>query len=172
MENEECGCPGDNSVTIGVESVLMGKFTEKEFESKGEAVLQANFAALQAGWEYAGNQWPELRDAYKMNGGDGIQRLYMIGNEAISQGAIDAGVRFMAAYPITPASELWKSWWSNCQNWAAPWCRQKMKLRLHDGYRRQLCRCQGFYIHFGTGIILDGRSNRFGRHDGNPSGSD
>ena len=102
-----------NVVALGVTVSLLGlnpslweNALKEEFESKGEAVLKANFAALQAGWEYAGNQWPELRDAYKMNGGDGIQRLYMIGNEAISEGAIAAGVRFVAAYPITPASEI------------------------------------------------------------------
>ena len=30
----------------------------------------------------------------------------MIGNDAIGLGAISAGSRFMAAYPITPASEI------------------------------------------------------------------
>src|SRR5699024_12559188 len=32
--------------------------------------------------------------------------LYMIGNDAIGLGALSAGSRFMAAYPITPASEI------------------------------------------------------------------
>ena len=30
----------------------------------------------------------------------------MIGNDAIGLGALSAGSRFMAAYPITPASEI------------------------------------------------------------------
>ncbi len=32
--------------------------------------------------------------------------ILMQGNEAVSQGAIDAGVRFFAGYPITPATEI------------------------------------------------------------------
>ena len=33
-------------------------------------------------------------------------RLFMIGNDAIAFGALAGGCRFMAAYPITPASEI------------------------------------------------------------------
>ncbi|RIM36626.1 2-oxoacid:acceptor oxidoreductase subunit alpha, partial [Staphylococcus cohnii] len=36
----------------------------------------------------------------------GKTHLYMIGNDAIGLGALSAGSRFMAAYPITPASEI------------------------------------------------------------------
>jgi 2-oxoglutarate ferredoxin oxidoreductase subunit alpha len=37
---------------------------------------------------------------------DGKKRMFMIGNDAIALGAIAGGCRFMAAYPITPASEI------------------------------------------------------------------
>ncbi len=37
---------------------------------------------------------------------DGKRRMFMIGNDAIALGALAAGTRFMAAYPITPASEI------------------------------------------------------------------
>ncbi len=37
---------------------------------------------------------------------DALPHLYMIGNDAIGLGAIAAGSQFMAAYPITPASEV------------------------------------------------------------------
>ena len=37
---------------------------------------------------------------------DGKKRLFMIGNDAIALGALAAGCRFMAAYPITPASDI------------------------------------------------------------------
>ena len=37
---------------------------------------------------------------------DGQKRLFMIGNDAIALGAVAGGCRFMAAYPITPASEI------------------------------------------------------------------
>jgi 2-oxoglutarate ferredoxin oxidoreductase subunit alpha len=37
---------------------------------------------------------------------DGKHRMFMIGNDAIALGALAAGCRFMAAYPITPASDI------------------------------------------------------------------
>ncbi len=37
---------------------------------------------------------------------DGIEKLFLIGNDAIGMGAIAAGCRFMPAYPITPATEI------------------------------------------------------------------
>lgn len=38
--------------------------------------------------------------------GEGSQTLFLLGNEAMAFGALSAGARFMAAYPITPASEV------------------------------------------------------------------
>ena len=43
---------------------------------------------------------------YLLEDSEGTPHLYMIGNDAIGLGAISAGSRFMAAYPITPASEI------------------------------------------------------------------
>jgi len=74
---------------------------------RGDAGLQANLAALRAG----------LAEAAKIEGiGGGAalpaatpasgKRWLISGNEAAGYGAIRAGVRFVAAYPITPATEL------------------------------------------------------------------
>jgi 2-oxoglutarate ferredoxin oxidoreductase subunit alpha len=73
---------------------------------RSDAGLQANLAALRAG----------LAEADKLAGG-GMARLaagaaatglrwLISGNEAAGYGAIRGGVRFVAAYPITPATEL------------------------------------------------------------------
>ncbi|MEE1107865.1 MAG: 2-oxoacid:acceptor oxidoreductase subunit alpha, partial [Macrococcus canis] len=43
---------------------------------------------------------------YKLEPSTEEGHLFMIGNEAISLGALAGGARFMAAYPITPASEI------------------------------------------------------------------
>ena len=34
------------------------------------------------------------------------ERLFMLGNEAIARGAIEAGVQVASAYPGTPSSEI------------------------------------------------------------------
>ncbi len=47
-----------------------------------------------------------MTQAYRLTDGDGVSRRYLTGNEAIAQGALAAGVKLMAAYPITPASEI------------------------------------------------------------------
>ena len=102
-----------NIVAIGITASLLGispvvweELLREEFQAKGETVLQANLAALQQGWKYAGKNRPDLQNMLQMPDGDGIHRPYIIGNEAISEGAIAGGARLMAAYPITPASEI------------------------------------------------------------------
>ncbi len=45
-------------------------------------------------------------EALLLEESDRKKRLYMIGNDAIALGAIAAGARLMAAYPITPSSEI------------------------------------------------------------------
>lgn len=46
------------------------------------------------------------RDDMFLEKADGQKRMFMIGNDAIALGAVAGGARFMAAYPITPASEI------------------------------------------------------------------
>src|SRR5690606_38154738 len=43
---------------------------------------------------------------FELEHSDGKQKLFMIENDAIGLGSVAAGCRFMAAYPITPASEI------------------------------------------------------------------
>jgi 2-oxoglutarate ferredoxin oxidoreductase subunit alpha len=77
---------------------------------RSDAGLQANLAALRAGLAEAGKLAAEA-------GQGGIARLapgaaataprwLISGNEAAGYGALRAGVRFVAAYPITPATEM------------------------------------------------------------------
>lgn len=51
-------------------------------------------------------QMGEVNGDFELEESSGVPHLYMIGNDAIGLGAISAGSRFMAAYPITPASEV------------------------------------------------------------------
>ncbi len=69
-----------------------------------EANLQALAAGIEAGaelqkaWGRAAPVWPQ-RDA-------GQKRWLLSGNEAAGMGALRGGIRFVAAYPITPATEV------------------------------------------------------------------
>ncbi len=61
---------------------------------------------------------------------DGKKRMFMIGNDAIALGAIAGGCRFMAAYPITPASEIMEYLIKKFLHLVGRLSKQKMKL-LH-----------------------------------------
>lgn len=105
-----------NVVALGVSVALMGLKTQaweeplrETFQEKGGAILQANRAAFESGWDFGRSLPAELREALAVSGGDGVRRPYVTGNEAIAQGAVAAGARIMAAYPITPASEIMES---------------------------------------------------------------
>jgi 2-oxoglutarate ferredoxin oxidoreductase subunit alpha len=102
-----------NMVALGFAGALAG-FPQEALEAavrddwkRGEAALAANLAALAAGYAAERGISPPLsvpqvphRDAA------GTTRWSISGNEAAGYGAIRGGVRFVAAYPITPATEL------------------------------------------------------------------
>ena len=76
------------------------------FGRKGQQIVSKNMEAIQAGYDYLKNQITENSKLMELEKADGQKRLFMIGNDAIALGAIAGGCRFMAAYPITPASEI------------------------------------------------------------------
>jgi 2-oxoglutarate ferredoxin oxidoreductase subunit alpha len=100
-----------NMVALGVAGALTGLPAEaladavRDSWKRGADALQANLAALQAGMAAvkAIEGVPRLRVDAVVGGG---KRWQISGNEAAGYGAIRGGVRFVAAYPITPATEL------------------------------------------------------------------
>jgi len=63
-----------------------------------------NIAAAKAGYDYVQS---ERRSKFrKIKPLSEAKRMLLTGNEAISLGAIAAGCKFMAAYPMTPASSI------------------------------------------------------------------
>ncbi|MGO1631838.1 MAG: 2-oxoacid:acceptor oxidoreductase subunit alpha, partial [Staphylococcus equorum] len=76
------------------------------FTRKGEKVVEMNIEALNEGYRLMMEQLNDVEGDFVLEETDGTPHLYMIGNDAIGLGALSAGSRFMAAYPITPASEI------------------------------------------------------------------
>jgi 2-oxoglutarate ferredoxin oxidoreductase subunit alpha len=74
-------------------------------ETFGEKTGEANIKALHAGYDYARKNY---RDGFrvKMRKQEDKGRLLLNGHEALALGAIAAGCKFMAAYPMTPASSI------------------------------------------------------------------
>ncbi|WP_257351466.1 2-oxoacid:acceptor oxidoreductase subunit alpha [Pseudalkalibacillus decolorationis] len=102
-----------NMVAIGATSAILGQPTEDYREvvqgvygRKGEKVVEKNMDALKRGAEYFNEQAGGPIERLQLEKADGQKRMFMIGNDAISLGFLVGGVRFMSAYPITPASEI------------------------------------------------------------------
>jgi len=85
---------------------LLEEMVRDRFGKKGEAVVAKNFEALKAGYDYV-DKHPFQKMLPKFEAVKSpIKRIVMSGNEALSIGAISAGCRYYAGYPITPASDI------------------------------------------------------------------
>lgn len=78
---------------------------EEIFKGKGEDIIAANRNALRAGFE-EGVRHSVLCESFRFAPEEHVARMLLSGNEAVALGALTAGVRFFAGYPITPASEI------------------------------------------------------------------
>jgi 2-oxoglutarate ferredoxin oxidoreductase subunit alpha len=83
-----------------LESVLRDTFADK-----GSKVVEMNLRAARAGYEHALKQRiSQFCCQVSPAGGKPSGRIFLSGNEAVGLGAIAAGCKFYAAYPMTPAS--------------------------------------------------------------------
>ncbi|MBI4227306.1 MAG: 2-oxoacid:acceptor oxidoreductase family protein, partial [Candidatus Omnitrophica bacterium] len=102
-----------NLVALGALSALFGVpreklegLTREKFGRKGEQVLQKNLDAVAAGVRYV-EQHVKKQDAVRIQPPAGRQpKLVLSGNESLSLGALAAGLKIYAGYPITPASSI------------------------------------------------------------------
>jgi 2-oxoglutarate ferredoxin oxidoreductase subunit alpha len=76
---------------------------EKRFGAKGEKIVENNKEAARLGAEYVEEEYGEFD--YELDTTDSDYVL-LNGDEAIGMGAIAAGCRFYAGYPITPATDV------------------------------------------------------------------
>lgn len=78
--------------------------TEK-FSSKGSEILEKNIKAIEEGYRWSENRQID-KDLFVPSSVRKDRKLIMSGNEAMAAGAVAAGCRFYAGYPITPASDI------------------------------------------------------------------
>lgn len=74
------------------------------FGRKGSEVIEGNIRAGRAGYDYAKENCKKC--GFIISKGDNIKRMLLSGNEALALGAINAGCRFMSAYPMTPSTGI------------------------------------------------------------------
>ena len=110
------GVLGKNVVALGalgnlfnIDKKVLEKLIHDRYGAKGEQVITNNLNALNAGYEAgAANNW-ERKFTLSTNGEGKSQYMMISGNEAVALGAIAAGCRFVAGYPITPATPIFET---------------------------------------------------------------
>jgi 2-oxoglutarate ferredoxin oxidoreductase subunit alpha len=89
---------------LGLPHPVLADLVARRLSAKGDTVVAGGLAAIRAGREAVSGidfdrRLPPPR-------GSRAKRWLITGNEATGLGAIRGGVRFAAAYPITPATEI------------------------------------------------------------------
>lgn len=73
------------------------------FQHKGQQVIEQNVAIARAGYDFARQNFEDSGLAWRFSH---IRRPFLTGNEAVGMGAVTAGLKLYAAYPMSPASSL------------------------------------------------------------------
>lgn len=98
---------GASAALAGLDPSAFDDFIGERYGKHGADVVEANRKVVRAGYQAASEvtTWraklPELAPESR-----GKKRVFMHGNDAIALGAVVAGCRVVAAYPITPATDI------------------------------------------------------------------
>ena len=86
---------------LGIESEPLEAVVARQFKKKGDAVVAENIAIARAGYDYAAQNFA----AFSWRAPRGSKPLGIItGNQATAMGGAAAGVKFYAAYPMSPST--------------------------------------------------------------------
>lgn len=100
-----------NSVAMGAAAGLvkydfdmLAAVLREQFVKTGTELIENNVKAARVGYDYARQHGKGFRSHIKPT--TAAKRMLLSGNEAIALGAMAAGCKFVAAYPMTPASSI------------------------------------------------------------------
>ena len=91
---------------FGLETDHLKQVIRKLWLRKGEAVVETNYKALDAGIAYVNEQVNGAAPFVLAPAAEMQNTIHVSGNQATGLGAIAGGVQFFAGYPITPASDV------------------------------------------------------------------
>jgi 2-oxoglutarate ferredoxin oxidoreductase subunit alpha len=92
------------AVNFDPEFEFLGGLIRERFLSKGEKIVAKNMEAAAAGQDHIRQAHKVV--GYKMERRERPRQMLLQGSDAVAFGALVAGCRFMASYPITPASDV------------------------------------------------------------------
>lgn len=85
---------------------LLATVLREQFAMAGAAVVENNVKAARAGYDFAKEKGAAGGLASRMKPASKECRMLLNGNEALALGAVAAGMKFMAAYPMTPVTSI------------------------------------------------------------------
>jgi 2-oxoglutarate/2-oxoacid ferredoxin oxidoreductase subunit alpha len=97
---------GATCAVLNLDINVFEEVVQEIFGRKGQQVVAKNMEAIKAGFDNMKEHLDDTVELMELEKADGKKRMFMIGNDAIALGALAGGCRFMAAYPITPASDI------------------------------------------------------------------
>jgi 2-oxoglutarate/2-oxoacid ferredoxin oxidoreductase subunit alpha len=90
----------------GYDFNLLSAVLEKEFARHGDKTVKDNITAARAGFDFSREHVKDLSFPEIHPGEGSKRRMFLNGNEALCLGAMAAGCKFVAGYPMTPSSPI------------------------------------------------------------------
>ena len=100
---------GTLSKVLGIDKTRLHDLLAEKFGKKGAEVIEKNNRALQAGIDAAEKINIPVRFKITDLKPAGEDYMFISGNQAVALGAIAAGCRFTAGYPITPSTSIFET---------------------------------------------------------------
>lgn len=102
-----------NTITLGASMALFGADFEKlhsvihdQFIHKGQEIVDLNEKIAKAGFDYIKKNYPVIADLSLEPGTYKEELAVVNGSEAVGLGAVRAGLKFAAIYPMTPINAI------------------------------------------------------------------
>lgn len=100
-----------NNISLGASTALLNydieilKDTIRDvFSRKGEEIVNLNIKSAELGYKYVKEKLK--LNAYELEIVKPVNKILVTGNDAVFLGAVRAGCKFYAAYPMTPSSSI------------------------------------------------------------------
>ncbi len=112
LKNSQAAIVMKNTVALGASLALLGSdlsilnnILEKQFEKKGQEVIDVNKKFAQAGFDHVKNTYADkIKSIFPQK--EAEQKIVVTGNDIFSLGSVIADCRLYCAYPMTPSSSV------------------------------------------------------------------
>jgi len=97
---------GATIALLGADFSMLSDVIESQFRKKGKDVIDENITVAKAGYDAIKKSYGD-KNAYFLNTPKEKKAMYLMNaSEAVGLGALDAGMKFAAIYPMTPINAL------------------------------------------------------------------